>query len=122
MEGPSLTAGGEGFIGIRCAQQRQVLRDACNWLIEFERKSQRDGLLVADEVDRSLDQMTEANVLRQRLDHRGLALAVPLGIVPALIDELTERIEHAARCQADEGVAELAGLLVQLERLPEPHG
>ncbi len=114
-------AGETGFVAIRSPPQRWALVEACEWLIEFEQQSQRDGLL-ADEVDRSLDQLSEAKLLRQRLDYRGLALAVPLGIVPALIDELTERVEHAERCHADERLDELAGLLVQLERLPEPRG
>jgi hypothetical protein len=118
-DGSSLTAGGVGLVSVCSPQQRQALIDACDWLIEFEQQSQRDGLLVADEVDLSLDQMSEAKALKQRLNCRGLELAVPLGIVPALIDELAERIEHAVHCKAYERVAELAGLLVQLERLAE---
>ncbi len=116
----SLTAYESGFVSIHWEPQRRALIDACEWLIELEQQSQRDGLL-GDEVDRSLDQLSESKLLRDRLAYHGLALAVPLGIVPALIDELGERIEHAVRCQADELVAELAGLLVQLECLPEPH-
>jgi hypothetical protein len=114
----SLTAYESGFVSIRCESQRRALAGACEWLIEFERQSQRDGLLPG-EVDRSLDQLSEARVLAQRLGHRGLALAVPLGIVPALIDELGERVEHAVRWQAAERVAALEGLLLQLEWLPE---
>jgi hypothetical protein len=114
----SLTAYESGFVSIRCEFQRRALVGACEWLIEFERQSQRDGLLPG-EVDRSLDQLSEARVLAQRLGHRGLVLAVPLGIVPALIDELGERVEHAVRCHAAERVAALEGLLLQLEWLPE---
>jgi hypothetical protein len=108
-----------GFLDIRCAPQRQVLIDACAWLIEFEQRSQRDGLSAHD-VDRSLDELSEAKTLRRRLNYQGSAVAVPLGIVAALIDELTERIEYAAQYKADERVAELAGLLAQLQRLPQP--
>ena len=115
----SLTAYESGFVSICWTPQRRALTEGCEWLIELEQQSQRDGLL-ADEVDRSLDQLSEARLLRERLAFGGLALAVPLGIVPALIDELSERVEHAVRCQADEHVGELAGLLAQLECLPEP--
>lgn len=116
-DGCSLTAGAEGYIGIRCPGQREALIAACDWLIEFERQSQRDGLL-PEEVDRSLDQMTDARALRERLDQGALALAVPLGIVPALVDELAERVQHAARCKAVEVAADLSELLGQLDRLP----
>lgn len=114
----SLTAHESGFVSVGCESQRHALMGACGWLIEFERQSQRDGLL-PDEVDRSLDQLSEARLLAQRLAHQGLALAVPLGIVPALIDELGERVEHAVSCHAAERVAALEGLLLQLEWLPE---
>ena len=117
----SLTAYESGFVSIRCESQRHALIGGCEWLIDFERQSQRDGLL-SDEVDRSLDQLSEAKLLRDRLAFGGLALAVPLGIVPALIDELGERVAHATRCHAGERVAELEGLLLQLEWLPEPRG
>jgi len=118
-ERSSRIAGADGFIGIRCAHQRQVLSDACDWLIDLERRSQRDGLR-PEEVDASLDQLTEARALRRRLDQRALALAVPLGIVPALIDELAERLAQAAHCHAPARVADLSELLAQLEWLPAP--
>jgi hypothetical protein len=116
-DGWSLTAGAEGFVGIRCPAQRDALIDACDCLIECERQSQRDGLL-PEEVDRSLDQLTDASALRERLGHGALALAVPLSIVPALIDELAERVHHAKRSDAVELAADLSELLGQLERLP----
>ena len=120
-DGSSLTAGTDGFIGIRSGHQRQVLGEVCDWLIDFERRSQRDGLR-PEEVDASLDQLIEAMALRRRLEQRALALAVPLGIVGALIDELAERVEQAAQCRVMEHLGDLSELLVQLERLPAMDG
>jgi len=106
-DGPSLSAGADGFVAIRCQHQRRVLLAACDWLIGYERQSQRDGLL-PEEVDRSLDQLSDARALRQRLRHDGR------------IDELAERLQDAAR-RTDGGrvFVELSELLGQLERLPE---
>ena len=119
-EGPSLSAGAAALISIGGALQRQALIEACDWLIGYEQQSQRDGLL-PDDVDRSLDQLSEARALKQRLQQLTQAVAVPLGIVPAIIDELAERVQDAARASDGGAVLfELSGLLAPLERLPEP--
>jgi hypothetical protein len=117
-EAASLYAGAAGFIVIRHAHERQALIEACDWLIGYEQRSQRDGLL-PEEVDRSLDQLSEARALQQRLRQLGHAVAVPLGIVPAIIDELAERVLEAARGgNGGRVLVDLSELLAQLERLP----
>jgi len=118
-ESLSLSASPAGFVAIRGPRQRQALIEACDWLIAYERQSLRDGLL-SEDVDRSLDQLGEAGTLKRRLQQGAQVLAVPLGVVPAMIDELAERLQDAAR-GGDGGrlFVELSELLGQLERLPE---
>ena len=117
-EGPSINAGSSGFIAIRCAHEREALIEACDWLISYEQQSQRDGLR-PEEVDRSLDQLSEARALRRRLRQLGQAVAVPLGIVPAMLDELADRVQCAVRGDdAGRVLVDLSQLLAQLERLP----
>ncbi len=118
-DGLSLSAAATGFILIGGEHRRRALIEACDWLIGHERQSQRDGL-PPEEVDRSLDQLTDAMALRERLQQLGQAVAVPLAVVPVLIDELAGQLRDAATGEDSRLVlADLSELLAQLERLPE---